>query len=240
MPEADPAAAPVAAPVSPTLPSRSGYLAALLRRRDPLLPRVMDFLQYPGRYTHPSWAPPEWGNLRRLSGPRAEARLGRALLEAAGLPAGTDIAFRHPGHRLALADGAALERAAFLGGLAVLSSEIAQVLERDRVLALRADLGVDDYRFALHKAPFLAGATLAQAYRPREGSWRERSRRAGLRLLGGCFPGAPAGLMARLKLKLPRAFAREIDAGAEAGGDLSRLFRKLLLEVDPAWTVLFS
>lgn len=222
-------------------------LRAYLSGDGDLARRISAFNRYPTRYLHPSWIPSGWDPAwleRHRDGGRAEARLGEAVLRHWKLDAKPCFDFDRPAHRLALVDREPLERLAYLAGLARHADAISRTLERDKVLELRRQLGEEGYRFAAFRAPLLAGSLgAAAAGVPAVGPWPVRAMAAGLRMLAECLSGAPAGLVSRAALKLPRKDAHLLVSrgGFSPVEAYARLFRRILVkEIDPAWDSLLS
>lgn len=215
--------------------------------REGLAERISEFNRFPARYAHPSWVPEGWAGAWMkgcMDGGRGERRLGEELLKAWRLDARPCLEFDAPALRLALVDPEPLLRAVMLAGLARHGDEIARMLERSRVKAFREEVGEGAYRFAVYRAPLLAGSLGAGDPRAGGGGdWRSRSLASGLRMLAACLAGGPPGLAARAGLKVPRKYAGFLGGGD--GGErvraYARLFRKVLAqEVDPAWDSLLS
>lgn len=222
-------------------------LRAYLAEPGDLQRRIAAFNRYPTRSLHPSWIPAGWDPAwlaRHTDGGRAESRLGEAVLRHWELDAKPCFDFDRPAHRLALVDRGPLERLAYLAGLARHADAISRTLERDKVLELRRQLGEEGYRFAVFRAPLLAGSLGADASGvPAAGPWPVRAMAAGLRMLAECLSGAPAGLVARAALKFPRMDAHLLAsrAGFSPVEAYARLFRRILVkEIDPAWDSLLS
>jgi hypothetical protein len=221
------------------------FLKSLRRRNRALLARLAAFNTDPAAYAAPGWleelAPP-FVRERLLASARGRRALSRRLARARDL-GGPVWDFRDARLRLALVDGAALERAVFLAGLAANGAALAKVIDRDHVAALRAALGEADYAFALRRAPLLAGPAAAPFADPDAAADPAgAARRSGARLLAACLSGEAPGLLARVALRFapdrgPK-FSDEPHPDREAAGNVLR--RILSREVSPEWAALFA
>ncbi len=230
------------------------FLKNLYRGQDHFLHLIYEFNLLPSRYIHPSWLEELWGeemepallDVLRSRG-RGERRLSEIILTRLGMGRNFYFDFEDSSRRLALIDGATLEKLVFLVGLAVNYPSIARVVERKPLLALKSRLGERAYLFALKKAPFLLGRM-----EPSKGGLDDLGDglssllvECGMRHLQLCFSGEADALTKRLLLKLPSHWSR-LWEGETQVSDQSRfqtylLFKKVLLkEVDPGWTPCFS
>lgn len=205
--------------------------------------RIAAFNRFPIRYVNADWVPDGWKAIwvrALLDGGRAEVRLGEELLRHWSLDPGPCFDFGSFGHKLALVDAAPLRRTVFLAGLARHGERISRLLERSRVMDFRKQVGEDAYRFAMFRAPLIAGSlgtmgvTEPEAGKAQEGDasacpdfdWKALAMRAGLRMLGACLAAGPSGLAGRAALKFPRESAavllRERESGSQGSGPETR------------------
>lgn len=214
----------------------------------PLAGKAMEFNRYPLRYAHPSWVPAKWQGpwMERLrDGGRAEASLGEALLKHWKVDTRPCFEFAAPSKRLALVDGDPLRKTVLLAGIARHADEVSRIMERAKVMELKSQVGEDAYKFAVFRAPLLAGP-LAQGGNSMAAAatdWKAKCMASGMGMFGACLAGGPPGLAGRAGLKFPREYAPYMRAGGGEGSTEGyvRLFRKVLAqEVDPAWDSMLS
>jgi hypothetical protein len=241
---ADESRAGEAASPGRTSPAQAAWLG---KNGGPLAERAIGFNRYPQRYAHPSWIPETWGPwMGKLpAGSKSEASLGRGLLRHWGLAETPCFDFTTPARRLALIEGEPLRRTLLLAGVARHADAIARLMERSKVKELKEQVGEDAYKFAMFRAPLLAGPLAAGGNEaaPAGADWKTRCMAAGMGMFGACLAGGPAGLSARAVLKFPREYAPYFGAGGGEGTQEGylRLFRRILAqEVDPAWDSLLS
>lgn len=223
------------------------FLKALAIERHGLLPLIYEFNMRPARYIHKSWiepmiSPSLFTDLKRSR--HAEKRLSDMILKRFQLDRDFFFDFEEPRRRLALIDGGRLSRLIFLAGIAVNSPRYTKVVERDKLIALKGEIGEGAYLFALRKAPFLMGR-MAFPLSGEQGSENTRSHavRCGMECLRACFSGDPETLITRILFKLPERLGRDIKRRPP---EIERrhawsLFRKVLLqEVEPGWAPYIS
>lgn len=225
--------------------SERTYLALLRRGDVPLGLMVREFNLFPLRYAHESWIPAGWPALpvELLGGGRVEARMSAHFLLKLGFTDEAVFAFGEPNRRIALLDPVSLDRVAFLTGTALHWEAISKVFERDDVRAIKAEIGEDAYRFAILKAPILAGKAAADLGDHGYAGLGWAMRRLGAEFIAAGMAGAPRALRARLALKFPREFADLFLAHRPGGANPKawRLVKNVLLqEVDPTWEALLS
>lgn len=223
-----------------------GFFADTLARRPMLWQAMLQADQQPLRLI-----PADWDN---ALGHRADS-LGAWLLRRPlhSLPPGTCPEDAEPSpfwdydeesRRLALLDDAALAALGGMTGVALHAPEIAAVLLRDEVLALREALGEALYQYALYRGRYELGAVR------RFFLWRDRGLplpercllhgHMALRLVADLWPQA---LLRRALPHLPAlpAQASLPDLAEEERHELWRSLKKLLLkEVAPSWAPCFS
>jgi hypothetical protein len=182
---------------------------------------------------------------RLRDGGRAEASLGEAMLKTWKLDQRPCFDFAAPSRRIALVDAAPLQRTVLLAGLARHADEVSRIMERSKVMELKAQVGEEAYKFAVFRAPLLAGP-LAQggnAMAAAATDWKSKCMASGMGMFGACLAGGSPGLAGRAGLKFPREYAPYMRAGGGEGSTEGyvRLFRKVLAqEVDPAWDNMLS
>ena len=216
------------------------WLRTALARRDPLLPRALEFLLLPSRYLHPDWA-------ERLVGAalwreaaarrRGELAISRHILARIGVDPEDRIAFDGKAARLALLDGAALAALSRRAGLSLAAPAISRLVDRASVRALKAAIGAEPYEAAVREArlrPAVAptAAASAEALVAEAGT-------LGWRCLAAALSGEPAGLLRRLRLKLDPRIELEAAPGLEREASL-RLLCRLAGEVAPPWRSLLA
>lgn len=233
------------------------FLRSLVHDNPPLLAAVIDCnRRFPARI-RPDAVPPEKRDLLALVR-SDEARSSRFLgrLSLLGEPDKTDeesvwtrwaLDFRVPRHRLALLPPDTLVRLARWFGLVRYREEIAKLIDRDAVIALRDEVGEEGRRFALRRSALLP------ASREENGAGRdadsrplvERIRHSGFSAVAACLSDAPFPLVPRLGLTVPEDFAERLaDRTAAETDEAARhwpLLRTLLFkEIGPEWETCFS
>jgi|GEM_PF-924192 len=223
------------------------FLARLGKDNAQLRALIMESKRYPLRSAHVSWIPPRWpaAIYEILQGSRSESRLAGLIMAFWGFPNQAAFTFSEPSHRIGLMAVATLHRLALFTGTALRWEGLAKILERDRVRDLKAELGEDAYRFAIHSAPLLVG----EGFAIRNGSLEEIKgcgeavRAEGLAVLAACLAEAPRALRIRMALKFPRDGADVFlsDSPILPQAKAWRLVKRILIqEVDPSWELLLS
>ena len=177
---------------------------------------MLAFHFQPTRYMDPTW----WESdglsdelLQRLRhSPRAHRHLSRCFLRRAG-PLDSPVV--DPGlaeARVALLPGPRLARLAFLAGVTLLSTAIAQVLRGTDRSRIKAGIGDASYEFAVRSGRFvLQQARLTEAVPgiglADVGLVDEECRRLGIGGLATALQDAPSPWVRRAQLKLPRSLA---------------------------------
>lgn len=213
---------------------------------DELFPLIFAFNHRPTTYLHESWVdqffPAALWPL--LSGSRrTQARLSAHVLERLGLADEVVLDFGARMRRVALVDGATLLRALRLVGIAANRSWLQKVIDRATVAKLHESVGADAYEFGLQRAPFLgfpSGPLFEEA--PDPADYAGHFDRCGIAIAAAGLDGAPAGLIERLRLKLP--------AGVRFGADRvtlrhqpeapERMLSRVITEIEPRWAKLFA
>lgn len=219
----------------------SDQLKDIIGRRDPLLPAMIEFNLRPARYIHRSWIDhlidaPLLLKLKAV--PRAEKRLSSLILAEFNLHQDPIYDFEQHHRRAALLDTDALTRLVYLTGIALNAADIARVIEKKPLLALRNTIGEPAYLFALKKAPFLLGQLDPKFKRDGDQDYRSHAMNCGILCLQACYREEPAGLLRRLYFKFPKDTFT--DAGSQPEGldqaGAWRILRKVLIqEVKPEW-----
>ncbi len=226
------------------------YLSSMIRSRHKLLPLAYEFNTLPARYIHASRA----GRYAGVDGAafagliqsrRAERMLSGRILGNAGLSERFHWDFEPAGFRLALVNGPDLLSLVQLAGIAVNAQQIAGVIQRAPLLALKKSIGAGAYLFALKKAPFLIGRTRFPFVREQTefSGFKDYAAACGIRLLATCLSNAPEALTMRLNLKLP-AEIKGISGSHypdDEGEVAFRVLKKILIqEVDSQWAPFIS
>lgn len=152
--------------------------------------------------------------------------------------------FRVARHRLALLDPDTLTRLVLWCGLMRHRGEIARTIDRESVLALRAEVGEEGHMFVLRRSALLPGARDLRAAPEGGGPIGERLRAGGCAMIASCLADAPGTVTAAFLRTAPGMFAEPLRSAPAAGGDPSRhwpLVRTLLFkEIAPAWEPCFT
>ena len=122
------------------------------------VPAALALNLHVGGYIHPSWfnSIPHGKLVSRLrTSPRSSAAVSRYLSEILDIPACACDDFSSPATRLALVDGATLERLFLYCGVALRSRELHLEIDGRRLREIRRGVGEDGYSFAFKRAPFL-------------------------------------------------------------------------------------
>lgn len=143
--------------------------------------------------------------------------------------------------RLALLPPEDLERLALTFGVCVHGAELARIVLREQVLAMREELGPELYLYAVRRGRFQLGS-IRQFFLARDAreSLAGRIRRHGRQAVVWCLDGWPEELRARCP---------GLPAGEERPGDMSPAARRalwfglkklLVKEVAPQWAACFD
>ena len=232
------------------------FLQQLIRSRHPLLGGILAFNRRLVSRLRPDVLSPAGRTLAPLAAEeRASARLARhlPLLVAAQHPPHPHwlLDFRAPRHRLALLPETSLLHLARWHGLTRHRAQVATLIDRAEVLALRAEVGEAGHFFALRRSSLLPGAREAApqpAPETKKTPLPERIRHTGFAAIARCLAGAGPALLDALALVLHGDFAGHIaavrtspPASADAAVDEWPLLSTLLFkELDPAWEAFFS
>lgn len=222
-------------------------MKTIIKKHPELFARIDEFNRLPARYMHISWAD-EWiGSALYAflkSSTRVEKRLSFQILTHAGLHTRFIYDFSDPRRLLALLDADRLGRLVFFTGIAANAWRIGRVVGREPLKQIKRQLGVDGYRFALHKAPLLTGCMRDE--HPEKFSISDIAgyvNSCGMRYLQICLGGQPHALTGRLALKFPRQLNLEFNAPAadQESNRVWQLLRKILIyEVGPEWKMYIS
>ena len=222
-------------------------MKTIIEKHPELFARIDEFNRLPVRYMHASWAD-EWiGSAFYAflkSSSRAEKRLSVQILAYTGLDTCFIYDFSDPRRLLALLGDDHLKRLVFLTGIAVNAWRIGRVVGRESLKTIKHQLGIDGYRFALHKAPLLTGS-MRYALREKftSSDIAECANRCGMRYLQVCLSGQPYALTRRLALKFPRQLNLEFNLLAvdHERESVWQLLKKILIyEVGPEWKMYMS
>jgi hypothetical protein len=218
------------------------WLRAALARRDPLLPRALEFLLLPARYLHPDWAERLVGAAlwrEAVARRRGELAISRHILARIGADPEDRIGFESRAARLALLEGDSLAALARRAGLSLAAPAISRLVDRASVRTLKAAFGAEAYDAAVREARLrpasavtLPAAASAEALAAEAGA-------LGWRCLAASLSGEPAGLVRRLRLKLDPRIELDPPAGLEREASL-RLLCRLAGEVAPPWRSLLA
>lgn len=163
------------------------------------------------------------------------------------------FAFSLPRHRLALLPGPLLLKLAAWFGLARFRGEVAKLVRREDVLALREAVGEDGRAFALRRSALLPGLRHdAPAFLTSEEDASrplfERIRLAGFAAVAACLVDAAPSIPCRLAATMPEEFAARLLLAAKADAEASvpdavvvwPLLRTLIFkEIAPEWEPCF-
>lgn len=146
--------------------------------------------------------------------------------------------------RLALLDTETLAALALVAGVALHAPEIAAVLLRDEVLALRRDIGEAMYRYALYRGQYQLGGVRRLFARLHPAlSLGERCALHGslaLRLVASRWPTALAERFCSALPALPQGMVPPVFSEAEIREVWITLKKLLIREVVPAWAPCFD
>lgn len=205
---------------------------------------LLAFAWSPEAYMDPSWWREDWlapSLFERLrENPRSRRHLSNFLLRTMGLADGGLVGRDSPEVDLALVEGRRLQRLVVLAGVTLLSGSIARVLRGPDRRRIKDAIGDADYEFAVRRGRLL----LQQARVKRDlpgldlpdcGLAEEALRRCGVGSLATALQDAPAALVRRVQLKLPRTFVeRHWEPLAPRSDEFLRLFRLLDRQVQEA------
>ncbi|MDE0365548.1 MAG: SctK family type III secretion system sorting platform protein [Gammaproteobacteria bacterium] len=179
----------------------------------PLLAETLLFYSLPAQYMDASWWRPQWlpaALFERLrQNRRSQRHLSNFLVSHLGLGDDPLSGWEPARFKLAATPVQRLDRLVTLAGITLLSTAIAGVLrsrDRNRVTA---QIGEQDYRFAVRRGRFLLQQSkLAQSAldvgAPLPDPVDRESRRLGMASLATALQNAPASLVRRTQLKFPR------------------------------------
>lgn len=195
-----------------------GFFAEALAHRPELFRAMLEANRLPATFPAREDAPP--GSARRLADalwadPSGRAALQRVFFSRPADPAGAEERFifwdyAEESRRLALLPPAALLRLARLFGVAIHAPAMAGVVRREAVLALRAELGEDLYRYALRRGQYQIGEVRKLFVgRDRDLSLGRRAALHGIQALAVCSFRWPAELRDRVKGSLSAALAAD-------------------------------
>ena len=231
------------------------FLQELIRSRHPLLGGLLAFHRRLASRLRPEVLSEAGRVLVPLTrDERASARLARhlpLLVRADAAPQMRQLPdFRTPRHRLALLPDEILLQLARWHGLTRHRAQVATLIDRAEVLALRAEVGEAGHIFALRRAsllPVARDAAPQAGHRTDTLPLPQRIRHTGFAAIARCLADAGPALLAALGLVLPGDFAGHIAAlGGEsvsteaASGEWPLLRTLLFKELDPAWSAFFS
>lgn len=203
------------------------------------------------------------------AGPYSGPYSGQDAGPSSGPPTWWALDFRVVRHRLALLDADTLTRLARWCGLLRHKAEIARMIDRESVLALRAEVGEEGHRFVLRRSALLPGARDLEAAPEGGGPIGARLRASGYAMIASCLADAPGPTTAMVLRTAPGMFADALRAAvpapaspfpgpgsgpgsdsspgpvpSQAANDPSRhwpLIRTLLFkEIAPAWEPCFT
>ncbi len=236
------------------------FLQGLIRSRHPLLGGILAFNRKLVSRLRPDVLSPAGRAIAPLI--RDERASNRLLRHLPLLAHGGDgpapsaswlLDFRVSRHRLALLPDETSLRLALWYGLTRHRAEVAALIRREDVLALRAEVGEEGHLFALRRSSLLPGAREtakgAEKEVPRAAPLAERIRHAGFSAIARCLGDAKPALLDALECILPADFAGHVAAvrkspratSADAAAADWPLLRTLLFkEIDPAWAPCFS
>lgn len=161
--------------------------------------------------------------------------------------------FSLPRHRLALLPGPLLLKLAAWFGLAHFRDEVAKLVRREDVLALREAVGDDGRAFALRRSALLPGLRQAPPafLTPGQDAAKpltERIHLAGFAAVAVCLTDAAPAIPSRLAATMPDEFADRLLLAAKADAEASEpeaaqvwpLLRTLIFkEIAPEWEPCF-
>jgi hypothetical protein len=230
------------------------FLKTLYRQRSPLLEHVLRFNLRPLTDLHAdrladlvgTWVTPP-GRARIAASRLGWRRLCQWAADSGRLPDGRWLDFREPRHRLALLDGASLDRLTLLVGAAACHPLLSRFVLGEEVRQLKDRLGPDVYAFALGTAPFLVGPAPEHPGLDRIDPIPTpvADPAVTLRLMGRayvrhCLHDAPEPLWQRLESKLPPAPGPLPGPFTFAPDRAWRLvYRVLTREAAPQWAPCF-
>jgi hypothetical protein len=218
------------------------WLRAALARRDPILPRALEFLLLPTRYIHPAWAERLVGAAlwrEAMSRRRGEAAISCHILARIGAGRDDAIAFDGKAARLALLDGGSLVALARRAGLALAAPAISRLVDRSSVLAIKAAVGAEAYDAAVREARLRPAPAVPPPAASSVDALVAEADALGWRTVAAALAGEPPALARRLRLKL--APGLELDPAPDLDRETSlRLLCRLAGEVAPPWRSLLA
>ena len=209
-----------------------------------LLPEALRFHSLPAEYMDASWWQPQWlpaALFERLRQNRRSRRhLSNFLVSHLGLGDDPLSGWEPARFKLAATPAQRLDRLVTLAGITLLSTAIAGVLRNRDRNRVTAQIGEQDYRFAVRRGQFLLQQSrLAKSAldvgSPLPDPVDRESRRLGMASLATALQNAPESLIRRAQLKFPRtaveAHWQPLIPKSQA---YLRLFRLLDVQEQPA------
>jgi hypothetical protein len=202
------------------------------------------FNRYPGGYAHASWleARIDTGHFETLRKSRRGMRgLSRVLLRQNNLHDKFCYDFSAPVLRLALLPPDLLGKLTLFYGLAVNHRQLAEMVGRQTLTAVKQQVGASAYQFAVKRAPLILGAEPAgQRSWDGQGEFGVFAAQIGVAFFLSLFHEAPLAVTLRLVLKFPKDRVQGVVV-RRPGPNQWLLFKRILLsEVDPRWRMLLS
>ena len=149
--------------------------------------------------------------------------------------------FTEESRRLALLDAANLRKLQKLFGVAVHAEEIAKVIVRAEVLAIRDSLGEEIYEYAMHRGQYQLGGVSRHFCKEDRGlPLLERIRKHGLQAMALCAASWPDSLRKIFEEKLEETLERKKPSAEMRHLVWFGLKKILLKEVAPQWAPYFK
>lgn len=148
--------------------------------------------------------------------------------------------FAEESRRLAFLEADTLARLGMVFGVCIHAVEMARMITREQVLALRGELGEPLYRYGIQRGQYQLGS-VRQVFLTRDvrEPLPERVRRHGLLALALCRAEWPPALMARTAAVFPPP-AEEVPSPVVRRAVWGGLKKVLLKEVAPQWAPCFD
>lgn len=213
--------------------STSVWFGSLLKGNPELYRQIYDWNLYPHRWVRPEWLATVPGAepalvplLERTE--RGRERLGRHVRAALGLT-DTFWDFEQRPRRLALLPAATLEHLARFAGAAWHWSSLTRMVSQRDHRAVTARIGADARAFALRRGRTLLGPAGLPVPAAPVIPDSDQLTTAGWTLIASCLGAEPAPVLARARLKFPRALAAgEAVPAAQAWGLLQPIIHETL------------
>jgi hypothetical protein len=214
-------------------------------RTDALWHKILSFNAAVPLYVHPSFwhsaVPEPWPAEAILAELRSSARGLRALrrwvMGSVQLEKSFFFDFREPRRRLALLDPAVLLQLVLYAGITYYASNIAQIVQKQALLALKEAIGDKAYLFAVKKAPLFSKAKpMMTSLNANPSNLYASILLAGQRMLEYVFAQEDPALTQRLVWKFPKSFAwnfNRITSDENRQEVWAFLYRLLTKELDP-------